>query len=190
MEVVVFSSYIVCWGHMVTDIRIATADDAAGACAVLRRSITECCVQDHQGQSAVLASWLGNKTPETVAGWFASPSNFAVVAERDGKLVGVALLNQAGKIPLCYVLPEALHAGVGKALLAALEAQARRWDIGVLRLHSTPSAGAFFARNGYTSDGKDKSCYGLECDFFWKKLDAEPAPAATGRKRFCNCGRT
>ena len=169
------------------EIRTATPEDASAACQVLRRSITECCVRDHGAQPEILQSWLGNKTPDNVAGWIASPSNFTIVALLDGELVGVSLLTQAGKLSLCYVLPEALHAGVGKAMLAAAESQARTWGISVLRLHSTATAHDFYARNGYILAGKEKSCYGVECDFFWKKLNSEPGEDATARKRFCNC---
>ncbi|MES2149582.1 MAG: GNAT family N-acetyltransferase [Pseudomonadota bacterium] len=169
------------------DIRTATAEDAFAACAVLRRSITECCVQDHQHKPEILDAWLGNKTAQNVASWVAAPSNFTLVAECDGSVVGVALLTQAGKLSLCYVLPEALHCGVGKALLDGVEAQARAWGISVLRLHSTATASQFYARNGYIQAGKEKSCYGVECDFFWKKLDAGGASESGGAKRFCSC---
>ena len=169
------------------EIRIAAPEDAFAACELLRRSISECCVQDHQNKAEVLQAWLGNKTPENVAGWFSSPSNFAVVAERDGAIVGVALLTQAGKLSLCYVLPEALHCGIGKRMLQAIEDQARQWAISVIKLHSTASAHDFYARNGYSQSGKEKSCYGVECDFFWKQLNM-PAVCGTGeRKRFCGC---
>ena len=168
-------------------IRPAAPTDANAACDVLRRSILECCTQDHQHRSAILDSWLGNKTPQNVASWFASPSNYTVIAERDGAVVGVALLNQAGKLSLCHVLPEALHHGVGKALLAAVESQARAWGVSVLRLNSTATARDFFARNGYINAGKEKSCYGVECDFFWKKLNADPACEPATTKRFCSC---
>src|SRR4051812_33650667 len=130
------------------EIRVATPDDAFVACEVLRRSITECCAQDHQNQPEVLQAWLGNKTPQQVATWFSSPTNFAVVAERDGIVVGVALLTQAGKFSLCYLLPEAMHLGIGKSMLQAIEVQARVWGISVLKLHSTATASAFYARNG------------------------------------------
>ena len=169
------------------EIRIAGPDDASAACTVLRRSITECCGADHGGQPAVLQGWLGNKTPDNVASWIASPSNFTLVALRDGELVGIALLTQAGKLSLCYVLPEALHAGIGKALLHGVEAQARSWGISVLRLHSTAAARDFYARNGYVLAGKEKSCYGVECDFFWKKLNGAANEAAAQSKRFCHC---
>jgi len=169
------------------EIRIATLDDAGDACRVLRRSITECCGADHHGQPEVLANWLGNKTPDNVASWIASPSNYTLVAVRDGALVGIALLTQAGKVSLCYVLPEALHVGIGKALLQGVEAQARSWGISVLRLHSTAAGRDFYARNGYVLAGKEKSCYGVECDFFWKKLNVAANDAASPSKRFCNC---
>ncbi len=106
---------------------------------------------------------------------------------RDGELVGVSLLTQAGKLSLCYLLPEALHLGLGKAMLDAQEAQARKWGVNVLRLHGTATARDFFARNGYVLAGKEKSCYGVECDFFWKKLNAPANDAATQSARFCNC---
>ncbi len=169
------------------EIRLARLDDAADACAVLRRSISECCGADHGNQPAILQNWLGNKTPDNVASWIASPSNHTLVAMRDGQLVGIALLTQAGKLSLCYVLPESLHMGIGKKLLLGLEGQARNWGISVLRLHGTSSARDFFARNGFILAGKEKSCYGVECDFFWKKLDVASNDAAAQSKRFCNC---
>ncbi|HEY0065564.1 MAG TPA: GNAT family N-acetyltransferase [Telluria sp.] len=172
---------------MVIEIRTAALEDASDACHVLRRSIAESCVADHRGQPEILQSWLGNKTPENIASWIASPSNYTVVALRDGELVGVALVTQAGKLSLCYLLPEAQHAGIGKALLENVEQQARRWGVSVLRLHSTATAREFYARNGYVLAGKEKSCYGVECDFFWKKLNADTGSESASKKRFCNC---
>jgi GNAT superfamily N-acetyltransferase len=169
------------------EIRTAAQQDAADACHVLRRSITESCTADHHNQPDVLQGWLGNKTPDNVASWIASPSNHTLVAVRDGKLVGVALITQAGKLSLCYLLPEAQHAGIGKALLDGVEAKAREWGVSVLRLHGTASGHDFFARNGYVLAGKEKSCYGVECDFFWKKLNADASNDNAQKKRFCNC---
>jgi putative acetyltransferase len=174
------------------EIRQATPDDAAAACRLLRQSIEHGCAADHGQRQDVLQAWLGNKTTQNVLTWFSSPSNYAVVAERQGEgesgpereLVGLALLTQAGKLALCYVLPELLRGGVGSSLLGAVEVQARAWNIGKLHMHSPVSASAFFERLGYVNAGKDKSCFGLECNFLWKQLDAAETPA---RKRFCNC---
>ncbi len=171
------------------DIRKAAPHDAASACSLLRRSIEQGCEADYRGRPGILDAWLGNKTLDNVAAWFASPTNFAIVAERDGQLLGLALLTQAGKLALCYVAPQALRSGVGRALIAAAEEQARAWSINKLHLHSPASASAFFERQGYVNAGKDKSCWGLECDLLWKPLDAacDAGPGAGARKRFCNC---
>ena len=170
------------------DIRKALPGDAPAACTLLRRSIEEGRRDDHRDNPEVLGAWLGNKTPATVAAWFSTPSNFAQVAESEGELVGLALLTQAGKLALCYVLPEALRCGVGRALLAAVEEQARAWNINKLFLHSPGGASVFFERHGYLNAGKEKSCYGLECDLLWKRLDQDcQAEQGAARKRFCNC---
>ena len=171
------------------DIRKAALADAVSACTLLRRSIELGCAADHRDRPGLLDTWLGNKTPEQVGAWFASPTNYAIVAEQDGKLLGLALLTQAGKVPLCYVDPDTLRAGVGRALLAALEAQARTWNIRKLHLHSPHSAAPFFEYLGYTNAGLEKSCFGMESNLLWKALDIDPAVAAKQGKRFCNCSQ-
>ena len=166
------------------DIRQATPSDAPAACALLRRSIEEGCAADHGQRAEILESWLSNKTLQNVAAWLSSPSNYAVVAVDGGALAGLALLTQAGKLALCYVMPGQLRQGVGSAMLHAVEARARDWDIGKLHMHSPASSSAFFERLGYVNAGKDKACFGLECDFLWKQLNAVQPPAS---KRYCGC---
>lgn len=170
------------------EVRMAVAADAEAACNVLRRSIAECCVVDHRDDPAILGAWLGNKTPQMVESWFVSPTNFSVVAELDGAVAGVALLTGAGKLALCYVLPEARGQGLGKAMLARVEEQVLCWGVKALQLHSTATGHGFFASRGYVDAGKVRSPYGVETIFFWKQLDADGSPGdATRRKRFCNC---
>lgn len=140
---------------------------------------------DHKNDPAILDAWLGNKTPQMVASWFSSPTNFSLVALEDGVVIGVALLTGAGKLALCYLLPEARSKGAGKALLARVEQQACSWGVKALQLHSTATGEAFFASQGYIHSGKVRSPYGVETIFFWKQLGAG-APDAK-RKRFCNC---
>lgn len=168
------------------DIRVAVAGDAPPLCNLLRRSIAEGCAPDHRDQPGVLDNWLSNKTPDKVATWIGASDKYMIVADSGGQLVGAALLTQAGKLALCYVHPAALRIGIGRAMLAAVEAQARSWDISKLHLHSPSSAAGFFARQGYTDGGRDKACYGLECDLFWKQLNA-PACDTPAGTRFCNC---
>lgn len=173
---------------MSLEIRIAASTDAFAACNVLRRSISECCVLDHRNDPVILDAWLGNKTPQMVANWFSSPTNFSLVAVDDGDVVGVALLTGAGKLALCYLLPEARNKGAGKALLARMEQQASSWGVKALQLHSTATGEAFFVSQGYCHAGKVRSPYGVETIFFWKQLDADGnSTPDSKRKRFCNC---
>jgi GNAT superfamily N-acetyltransferase len=173
------------------EIRLAASSDASAACNVLRRSIVECCVLDHQNDPAILEAWLGNKTPEMVASWFASPTNYSIVALDGGNVVGVALLTGAGKLALCYLVPEARRKGLGKALLRHVEDQACSWGVKALQLHSTASGEEFFARQGYLRSGNVRSPYGVETVFFWKQLDGSVCDVPDGkRKRFCGCSAT
>jgi len=166
------------------DIRQAIPSDAQEACDLLRRSIEEGCAADHGQRSEILQAWLSNKTVQNVTTWFSSPSNYAVVAVRGGELAGLALLTQAGKLALCYVMPGQQRQGIGSAMVQAIEERARCWGIAKLHMHSPASGSGFFERLGYVNAGKDKACFGLECDFLWKQLDAAEPPAS---KRFCTC---
>jgi GNAT superfamily N-acetyltransferase len=170
------------------DIRPATPADAAAACAVLRRTIAESCARDHRDDPDILEAWLGNKHPPMVGTWFGSATNFSLVVEQAGVVVGISLLTAAGKLALCYLLPEAQRQGAGRALLQRSEAHALALGIKTVHLHSTATAEGFFEANGYRRDGIVRSPYGVDTVLFWKPLmaGAEPDPDAK-RKRFCNC---
>ena len=141
-------------------IRIATADDATKACAVLRQSITECCIQDHRNDPALIDAWLRNKTLENVAAWIDNPQFDSVVATAKSEILGFAL-SQHDEITLCYVLPDVRFTGVGKAMLHTLEVLARQRGVAVLRLDSTLTANAFYRRNGFASTGPTRLIFGM-----------------------------
>lgn len=142
-------------------IRAALPRDAAGACEVLRHSIQEICVADHHHDPSILEAWLRNKTVATVRGWIESLHGFTVVAEANGRLVGVARVGGNHMVVLCYAVPEVLHQGVGKAMLGALETEARARGVAALELTSTQTAHAFYLRNGYRDTGQNESMFGL-----------------------------
>jgi GNAT superfamily N-acetyltransferase len=176
------------WMSMGFNLRVAVAGDEQSVCELLRRSIAEGCAPDHHGHPGVLENWLSNKTPQNVRTWIGSPSNYMVVADDGQAIVGVALLNQAGKLALCYVDPATLRQGIGRALFAAVEAQALSWNISKVHLHSPTSATGFFVRLGFADGGKEKACYGLECDLLWKPVSATPGACPVDpRARFCKC---
>jgi GNAT superfamily N-acetyltransferase len=144
-------------------VRVAEERDAEAACHVLRRSITECCSEDHGNDPSRLVPWLSNKTPENLRQWISSANNYAVVAEAGCDIVGVAMMRNSGEITLCYLLPEVRFTGVGRALLAALESKGRELGLREVRLESTKTARQFYLRNGFTPSGASSSCKDIEC---------------------------
>jgi GNAT superfamily N-acetyltransferase len=146
-----------------TQIRVAQEADAEASCQVLRRSIAECCFEDHANEPSRLHPWLENKTPENLCRWISTPGSYVIVAETLGKLVGVAMMLKSGEVTLCYLVPEVRFRGVGRALLSQLESKARELGLGELRLNSTKTAHDFYLRNGFTSAGAPSTRHGIGC---------------------------
>jgi L-amino acid N-acyltransferase YncA len=146
-------------------IRKATSKDAEAACAVLVRSITEICAPYYENDAEILAQWLENKTPANVRRWIESDRSYCVVAVNGkGKVVGFASIS-GSQILLNYVLPEALHQGIGKRMLQALETQAIASGVEHIDVVSTIPAKAFYERNGYVSNGAPKHVGRIIGDF-------------------------
>ena len=152
-----------------TIVRKALPHDAEAACVVLRRSIELCCKKDHKGDPRILAAWLANKTPENVRSWFSS-AGFAVVAETGDRVAGVAMLSESGRLVLNYLVPEALHQGIGRAMLLAIEDEARARGLSELHLESTATAHDFYLRNGYRDTTKAGTFFGLASSQMVKRL--------------------
>jgi GNAT superfamily N-acetyltransferase len=150
-------------------VRAARPDDAEAAATVLRRSITELCQADHQGDAETLARWLSNKTPEQVRDWIADPDRVLVVAEHNGTILGVAAVQTSGRISLNYVSPDARFRGVSKALLTDLERQAKALCLDACVLESTRTALAFYRRMGYTEAGNPERSFGVVIGFPMRK---------------------
>lgn len=135
-------------------IRKAAPGDAGPASQVLRRSISELCVRDHENDPAILQSWLANKTPEKFREWAEAVDDFCCVAVGDdGAILGVAYLARSGEIRLNYVSPDARFRGVSGALVAAIEAEAMRWGLTRLFLKSTATAHRFYLERGFRDEG-------------------------------------
>ena len=146
-------------------IRKAAPEDAEAACAVLVRSIKEICAPYYENDEEILAQWLENKTPANVRQWIDSDGSHCVVAVNDkGLVVGFASIS-GSEIMLNYVLPEALHQGIGKAMLKALEAQAIASGIDHIRVLSSIPARTFYERNGYVSNGAPRHVGRILGDF-------------------------
>jgi GNAT superfamily N-acetyltransferase len=144
-----------------TKILLVTDAETVQASAVIRQSITHCCALDHRNDATILNAWLANKTPENLAAWITAPGAAAWGAYRGERMVGFALLTHA-TLALCYLLPEALHQGVGRALLHQAETHARKAGVTALALDSTRTADAFYRRNGFEPVGAVQAWVGLK----------------------------
>jgi GNAT superfamily N-acetyltransferase len=156
-------------------VRPANASDAPAAVALLRASITELCVADHQNEPATLARWLRNKTTEHFLEWLANPEGLIVVAEDALGLSGVGSITRPGDLNLCYVRPGQQRVGVGRAMIAALEAQAERWGVTEIRLSSSLGARTFYERQGYVSSGDPTPAFGVRFNYPYVKRSFVPA---------------
>ena len=134
-------------------IRDATPEDAAAACEVMRRSISELCVADHHNDPTILNAWLSNKKPEIVAGWARQPGNSLLLATVGDANLAVGSVTDAGEITLNYIAPEARFRGVSRAVLKALELRAIERGNTRCTLTSTETAHRFYQSAGYTDDG-------------------------------------
>ena len=141
--------------HSQMQIREARIEDAVEACHVLRRSITELCLADHQDDPAILQRWLANKTPANLRSWIADPGSHMFVATDGEAILEVAPVTTSGEIILNYVSPGARFRGVSKALLKRLEVRAA--ELGNEVLTSTGTARLFYLSAGYKEQGLPKS---------------------------------
>ncbi len=152
-------------------VRQAELRDEAAVLDVLRKSITELCVADHDGDPDALAAWLSNKTPQNFTTWLTHADFFCVVAQRDDRLCGVALLHRSGRISLCYLMPGTQRAGIGTAIYQALEDQARAWGLHTLKLESTVAARPFYERCGFRRASDAGAAFGKSpSDYYEKQL--------------------
>jgi hypothetical protein len=79
-------------------VRDASEQDAEAACAVVRRSIIELCILDHQCDPGTLAGWLLNKTPANLRQWIRT--HHVLVADDEGTILGVAAMSATGDVLL------------------------------------------------------------------------------------------
>lgn len=134
--------------------------DAAEACAVLRRSISELCFPDHRNDQNVLERWLANKTPEKVASWIAQADHAVLVAVEGDKILAVGAVSDAGEITLNYVSPDARFQGVSKVLLRALEIRVTERGNTQCTLESSETARRFYVSAGYREIGSAVIMFG------------------------------
>jgi GNAT superfamily N-acetyltransferase len=155
-------------------IRPARAEDAEEACQIVRRSIAELCGPDHHGDPALLAAWLGNKTPAIFAAWMRRSDASYLLAVEGGSIAAVGAVTDEGEVLLNYVSPNWRFRGASKSLLAAMEARAA--DRGATRstLTSTETARKFYRARGYEEAGAPVRKFGMDSGYPMSKVLAPP----------------
>lgn len=126
---------------------------------------------------AIRVQCAGFYDPDLLAQWahWTTPSDafIAIVAERfqiiehDGDIVASGMVDlENGKIDAIFVSPSHGRQGLGRAMMAHLEAMARTAGLGSLHLESTLNAAPFYRTLGFT--GETRSTYqsprGFELD--------------------------
>jgi GNAT superfamily N-acetyltransferase len=164
-------------------IRDETPADAEEACRVIRRSIIELCAADHRNDPTLLAAWLSNNTPETIAAWMRRIDASYLVAVDDGAIAAVGAVTDSGEILLNYVSPAARFRGVSRALLAAMEVRAAERGAMRCALISTETARRFYRARGYGEVGAPVRKFGMDSGYPMSKLLAPTSalpPGAAG----------
>jgi GNAT superfamily N-acetyltransferase len=95
-------------------------------------------------------------------------------------IAACCVADHRNELALCYVAPEALHQGVGKGLLRAIESRALSRGVTTLRLDCTRTARDFYVRNGFGVSGPVQVWAGMEGTPMVKHLTAEPSPFPAG----------
>ncbi len=142
-------------------VRTAAATDGEAIAIVLSRSIRELCTADHQDDECTLRHWLGQKTSATVARWVDDPNQHIIVAENNGRVIGVGGSSADGRITLNYVAPEVRFRGVSRLILATLEERLRAQGFRESSLSSTRTALPFYWSAGYEETGEPQEGAGL-----------------------------
>lgn len=106
-----------------------------------------------------IRAWAPDEFPPEWARKFAE--RFTLVAEADGQVVGFGELDPDGHINRFYVHADCQGRGVGRALLAALEAEAARRGLHRLYTEASITARPFFERLGFaTLAAQEVECRG------------------------------
>lgn len=149
-------------------LRRATATDAPALWAVRTKAILETCRGHYPDE--LLERWARSPMPESFPGDI--EGGYCVVAITDGWIAGFAERRaKTGEVQALFVAPGMGRRGLGRQLLANLEADALEMGIGRLGLHASLNAVPFYRAAGYrsisegtytTSAGVELACVRME----------------------------
>jgi GNAT superfamily N-acetyltransferase len=157
-------------------VRPALAEDVPGIWRVHNDSIRELCGERYGPEE--IAAWIAFRSPDAYLQALASRALF--VAEWQGAIVGFGQLDPArAEIEACYVAPEAVGSGIGSALLARMEDEARDRGHRIVRLNATLNAEKFYARKGYRWLGRATHRVSADVDLPCVRMEKALPPEET-----------
>lgn len=153
-------------------IRRAVPADAASVWAIHTRAIRE--VASAHYDPATIAAWSGRVTPASCADAIATRIVVVAVTE-DDRIAGFAELDpEAGIVRACYVDPDFTRQGVGRALMNAVEGEARAGGRSALLLDASLNAVAFYESLGWHAEAAARHGLGqgasFDCVVMTKKI--------------------
>jgi GNAT superfamily N-acetyltransferase len=135
--------------------RLFRADDSEACCAIIAD-----CLELMAGLNPAAREFIMRKnTPESLAAELL-PLRAQVYCV-SGVVVGLGALDRdAAKIKRVYVVPGWQGHGIGRALMDALEDEARAAGIETIALEASLNAVAFYERIGYITEKSDRMTIG------------------------------
>jgi putative acetyltransferase len=161
----------------VVTLRLYQPDDAPALLALFRDTIRRINSRDYS--AAQIAAWASDDI-DTVS-WFGRFSGrYVPVAQEGGRPVGFAELEADGHIDRVYVSADHQRRGIGRQLLAALEAEARRVGLSRLYTEASITSRPFFEAHGFVVlAAQVVSCRGAEfVNYRMERLLTGPSTAS------------
>ena len=156
-------------------------DDAPALLALFRDTIRRVNSRDYS--PAQIAAWASDDLD--TGRWFGRfTGRFVPVAEENGRSVGFAELEPNGHIDRVYVSADHQRRGIGRQLLAAVVAEARRVGLARLFTEASITARPFFEAQGFVVlVPQVVRCRGVEfVNYRMERVLAESDAAADDRR--------
>jgi len=140
-------------------LRAARKGDGEALFEVTRRSV-EALVRNHYSPEQI-ARWMGDRTSAYYEDLIAQGQ--VVVAEFKGTVMGF-VDSEPGEVTRLFLMPGAAGSGLGRKLLDAGIANARKGHTGPIKVESTINAESFYRRHGFRTVGRGYFSHGLGGD--------------------------
>lgn len=142
-------------------IRLARPDEAAAIATLVRGSISELCLDDHDGDNAKIDQWLANKTEDDITAWIADDRLSIYVIGCSTGLAAAGCHRDDGVILMNYVSPFYRFQGLSAHMIGFLEDSIAARGLATARLVSTRTAIPFYQDRGWHAYGDPIPCQGI-----------------------------